>query len=127
MKLIKILLLLIFSSLLTFAQQKDAVYFEKLDKAFEVYGSVFKILTNPGPPPQYRDPTLSEVIRTKLGLSNDYMYDEWGRQYQLEATGSAPPNKEYRVYLNPGSAANNYIYWNSVQSDMKIDSTSRSN
>ena len=44
MKFIKILLLLLFSSLLTFAQQKDTEYYEKLDKAFEIYGAVFKIL-----------------------------------------------------------------------------------
>ncbi len=45
MRIFKIFILLLFSSLLVFAQKKDGEYYKKLNKAFEIYGSVFKILT----------------------------------------------------------------------------------
>ncbi len=47
MKILKILLIifLFLTTNLVSAQTKDSEYYEKLDKAFEIYGSIFKILT----------------------------------------------------------------------------------
>jgi len=45
MRIFKIFLLLVISSHLVFTQNKDEEYYKKLNKSFEIYGAVFKILT----------------------------------------------------------------------------------